>query len=97
MREYEIYERLVIVTTSMRIHSFIGFVCLASLIFENVMLFLGYIFFDLTYIVINIFLTLGFFENKNLFEILMEAVKYCSLGEITDALYLVGGKYSRNL
>lgn len=68
MREYEIYERLVIVTASMRIHSFIGFVCLASFIFENVILFLGYIFFDLTYIVINIFLTLGFFENKNLFE-----------------------------
>jgi methylmalonyl-CoA mutase len=35
--------------------------------------------------------------NDNLFEVLMEAVKYCSLGEITDALYLVGGKYSRNL
>ena len=36
-------------------------------------------------------------KNDNLFEILMEAVKYCSLGDITDALYLVGGKYSRNL
>ncbi len=36
-------------------------------------------------------------QNSNLFEILMEAVKYCSLGEITDSLYLVGGKYSRNL
>lgn len=36
-------------------------------------------------------------QKDNLFEILMEAVKYCSLGEITDALYLVGGKYSRNL
>ncbi len=36
-------------------------------------------------------------NNDNLFEIMMEAVKYCSLGEITDALYLVGGKYSRNL
>jgi methylmalonyl-CoA mutase len=36
-------------------------------------------------------------QDENLFEILMEAVKYCSLGEITDALYLVGGKYSRNL
>jgi methylmalonyl-CoA mutase len=36
-------------------------------------------------------------NNSNLFEIMMEAVKYCSLGEITDALYLVGGKYSRNL
>lgn len=68
MREYEIYERLVIVTASMRIHSFFGLLCLASFIFENVMLVLGYIFFDSTYIVINIFLTLGFFENKNLFE-----------------------------
>jgi methylmalonyl-CoA mutase len=36
-------------------------------------------------------------KNDNLFEIMMEAVKYCSLGEITNALYLVGGKYSRNL
>jgi methylmalonyl-CoA mutase len=36
-------------------------------------------------------------QNGNLFEILMDAVKYCSLGEITEALYLVGGKYSRNL
>jgi methylmalonyl-CoA mutase len=36
-------------------------------------------------------------KNDNLFEILMEAVKYCSLGEITNTLYLVGGKYSRNL
>ena len=68
MREYEIYERLVIVTASMRVHSFFGLLCLASFIFENVMLFLGYIFFDLSYIVINIFLILGFFENKNLFE-----------------------------
>jgi len=36
-------------------------------------------------------------HNENLFVVLMEAVKYCSLGEITEALYLVGGKYSRNL
>ena len=36
-------------------------------------------------------------ENENIFSILMEAVKYCSLGEISNALYQVGGKYSRNL
>lgn len=33
----------------------------------------------------------------NLFEALMEAVKYCSLGQITDALYEVGGQYRRNM
>jgi len=36
-------------------------------------------------------------ENKNLFECLMETVKYCSLGEITHALYEVGGQYRRNM
>ena len=36
-------------------------------------------------------------ESGNLFEELMEAVKYCSLGQITHALYEVGGKYRRNL
>ena len=36
-------------------------------------------------------------ENGNLFEALMEAVKYCSLGQITDALYEVGGQYRRNM
>jgi len=36
-------------------------------------------------------------QNENIFTILMEAVKYCSLGEISKALYQVGGKYSRNL
>ncbi|MBI9069028.1 MAG: methylmalonyl-CoA mutase family protein [Salinivirgaceae bacterium] len=36
-------------------------------------------------------------ENKNVFEELMEAVKYCSLGQITNALFEVGGKYRRNL
>src|SRR5690554_5224225 len=36
-------------------------------------------------------------ENGNLFEELMEAVKYCSLGQITHALYQVGGEYRRNL
>jgi methylmalonyl-CoA mutase len=33
----------------------------------------------------------------NLFECLMETVKYCSLGEITHALYEVGGQYRRNM
>lgn len=36
-------------------------------------------------------------ENGNLFEELMETVKYCSLGQITNALYEVGGQYRRNM
>ncbi len=36
-------------------------------------------------------------ENGNLFEALMETVKYCSLGQITRALYEVGGQYRRNM
>jgi methylmalonyl-CoA mutase len=36
-------------------------------------------------------------NNENIFAILMEAVKYCSLGQISNALYQIGGKYSRNL
>ncbi len=36
-------------------------------------------------------------KNENLFEELMETVKYCSLGEITNALYSVGGQYRRNM
>jgi isobutyryl-CoA mutase len=36
-------------------------------------------------------------NNGNLFEELMETVKYCSLGEITHALYQVGGQYRRNM
>jgi isobutyryl-CoA mutase len=35
--------------------------------------------------------------NGNLFEELMETVKYCSLGQITNALYAVGGQYRRNM
>ena len=35
--------------------------------------------------------------NGNLFEELMETVKYCSLGQITHALYAVGGQYRRNM
>jgi len=36
-------------------------------------------------------------ENGNLFAALMETVKYCSLGQITHALYEVGGQYRRNM
>ena len=36
-------------------------------------------------------------RNDNLFTELMETVKYCSLGEITHALYTVGGQYRRNM
>jgi methylmalonyl-CoA mutase len=36
-------------------------------------------------------------DNGNLFDELMETVKYCSLGQITHALYDVGGQYRRNM
>jgi methylmalonyl-CoA mutase len=36
-------------------------------------------------------------NNGNLFEELMETVKFCSLGQITHALYEVGGQYRRNM
>jgi methylmalonyl-CoA mutase len=36
-------------------------------------------------------------QNENVFERLMEASKYCSLGQITRALYEVGGQYRRNM
>ena len=36
-------------------------------------------------------------EGGNLFEELMETVKYCSLGQITHTLFKVGGKYRRNM
>lgn len=36
-------------------------------------------------------------KNENLFDELMETVKYCSLGQITHALYEVGGQYRRNM
>jgi isobutyryl-CoA mutase len=36
-------------------------------------------------------------KNGNIFERLMEAAKYCSLGQITNALYNVGGQYRRNM
>ncbi len=36
-------------------------------------------------------------DNENTFEYLMEATKYCSIGQITNALYEVGGQYRRNM
>ena len=36
-------------------------------------------------------------ENENLFDKLMEATKVCSLGQITEALFKVGGQYRRNM
>lgn len=36
-------------------------------------------------------------RNENLFEELMETVKTCSLGQITQALYEVGGQYRRSM
>ncbi len=36
-------------------------------------------------------------QGGNLFEALMEATKYCSLGQITQSLFEVGGQYRRNM
>jgi methylmalonyl-CoA mutase len=36
-------------------------------------------------------------QNGNIFEALMDAVKVASLGQITRALYEVGGQYRRNM
>ncbi|MCK8521953.1 methylmalonyl-CoA mutase family protein [Aquimarina sp. D1M17] len=36
-------------------------------------------------------------QNQNIFEVLMEATKVCSLGQITAALFEVGGQYRRNM
>jgi methylmalonyl-CoA mutase len=36
-------------------------------------------------------------KNENLFDKLMEATKMCSLGQITEALFKVGGQYRRNM
>lgn len=36
-------------------------------------------------------------QNQNIFEQLMEATKLCSLGQITSALFEVGGQYRRNM
>jgi len=36
-------------------------------------------------------------QNNNIFESLMEATKYCSIGQLTDTLFEVGGQYRRNM
>ena len=36
-------------------------------------------------------------EHGNTFESLMEACKVCTLGQLSDALYKVGGQYRRNM
>ena len=36
-------------------------------------------------------------ENKNVFEALMEATKHCSIGQLTEAMFEVGGRYRRNM
>ena len=36
-------------------------------------------------------------DNQNVFEVLMDAVRVCSLGQITNALFEVGGQYRRNM
>jgi len=36
-------------------------------------------------------------EGENIFESLMEVCKYCTLGQISKALYEVGGQYRRNM
>ncbi|SNR82967.1 methylmalonyl-CoA mutase family protein [Lutibacter flavus] len=36
-------------------------------------------------------------NNENIFEQLMEACKVCSIGQITEALFEVGGQYRRNM
>ncbi|MFL5762362.1 MAG: methylmalonyl-CoA mutase family protein [Bacteroidia bacterium] len=36
-------------------------------------------------------------QNQNIFEKLMEVCKYCSLGQITNTLFEVGGQYRRNM
>jgi isobutyryl-CoA mutase len=42
-------------------------------------------------------LQLAAIHNENMFEKIMEASKYCSLGQITEALFEVGGEYRRNM
>jgi methylmalonyl-CoA mutase len=36
-------------------------------------------------------------ENKNMFDSIMEASKVCSLGQMTKAMFAVGGQYRRNM
>jgi methylmalonyl-CoA mutase len=36
-------------------------------------------------------------DNTNVFEVLMDAVRVCSLGQITATLFEVGGQYRRSM
>ncbi len=36
-------------------------------------------------------------RNENMFAVLMEATKYCSQGQLTAAMFEVGGQYRRNM
>ena len=36
-------------------------------------------------------------NDENVFAVLIEAVRVCSLGQITNALFEVGGQYRRNM
>ena len=36
-------------------------------------------------------------DNRNVFAVLMDAVRCCSLGQITNALFEVGGQYRRSM
>jgi methylmalonyl-CoA mutase len=36
-------------------------------------------------------------RNQNMFDSLMEVTKHCSLGQVTNALFEVGGQYRRNM
>ena len=42
-------------------------------------------------------LTASAVANRNMFANLMEACKYCTLGDITESLFEVGGQYRRNM
>ncbi len=42
-------------------------------------------------------LTKTVIDNRNIFAQLLETTKYCSLGQITNALFRVGGQYRRNM
>ncbi|HEX6635881.1 MAG TPA: hypothetical protein VF038_18085, partial [Usitatibacter sp.] len=36
-------------------------------------------------------------RDENVFAVLMDAVRVCSLGQVTQALFEVGGRYRRNM
>ena len=36
-------------------------------------------------------------DNQNVFAVLMDAARVCSLGQITNALFEVGGQYRRSM